>query len=234
MPANDSLNKPGVDTTEDDDDNPEPRRPATGQTPTTRHRRRLPIIAMAAAVAVIIAVVAVIASNGSKTKSPAKAKPPPVNAAFTTFNDKAAGFSVSYPPAWTAVKTTDPAVPLLLNIGVQGLDTLLVRVVALQTSVDTTSVASMKAFTDSIISGANVTVLQQQSITIQNVPGYYYFYTLPKDPTTGVTLVHSHFFVFPPKQMVSLTFQTVDNDFARLAPTFDQVVASLRVTTAQP
>ena len=88
----------------------------------------------------------------------------------------------------------------------------------------------MKAFTDSVISGTNVTVLQQQSINIQGIAGYYYFYTLPKDPTTGVTLVHSHYFIFPPTHMVSLTFQTTDHDFAQLAPTFDQVVASLHLT----
>lgn len=233
MSANDSLDKSGVDTTEDDDDNPQPPPSRSTQTSPRRRRRRL-IIAVAAATIIVIAVVVVVINTGNTTKTPPKAKPKPPPAGFTTFNDTAAGFSLSYPPTWTVVKTTDPAIPLLLNIGVQGLDTLLVRVVALQTSVDTTSVASMKAFTDSIISGANVTVLQQQSISIQNVPGYYYFYTLPKDPTTGVTLVHSHFFVFPPKQMVSLTFQTVDNDFAQLAPTFDQVVASLRVTTPQP
>jgi hypothetical protein len=181
----------------------------------------------------VVAVVAVLISSGS-SKPQAKPKSTSTTQAipgsFTTFNDQAAGFSLSYPPTWTTVKSTDPAVPLQLTFGAEGLDVLLVRVVPLQTSVDTSSVDNMKAFTDSVISGSNVTVLKQEGFTVGNVAGYYYFYTLPKDPNTGVTLVHSHFFVFPPHQMVSLTFQTLDRDFANLANTFDQVVSSLRVT----
>ena len=237
MPVNGSVSEDSVDRTDEqagddlDDAERTPSRPAVGRS--IRRRRRLPIAVIVVVTVAVAAIAAVLISSGP-SKPQAKPKSTtttqPINASFTTFNDQAAGFSLSYPPSWTTIKSTDPDVPLQLIIGAEGLDTLLVRVVALQTSVDTSSVDNMKAFTDSIISGTNVTVLQQEGFTIGNVNGYYYFYSLPKDPTTGVTLVHSHFFVFPPHQMVSLTFQTVDHDFANLANTFDQVVSSLRVT----
>jgi hypothetical protein len=142
--------------------------------------------------------------------------------------DQTAHFHLTYPPSWTVVKSADKDVPLQLNFGAGGLDTLLVRVVPLVTSVDTSNEANIKAFTDAVISGTNITLLKQEAIKVNQVPGYYYLYTLPKDPVTGVTLVHSHFFVFPPQEMVSLTFQTVNADFAGLAPTFDKVVSSLQ------
>ena len=237
MPVNGSVSEDSVDRTEEpaEDDLDDDVRTSSSPVEARgiRRRRRVPIAVMVVITVAVVAVAAVLISSGS-SKPQAKPKSTtttqPINASFTTFNDQAAGFSLSYPPSWTMVKSTDPAVPLLLNIGAEGLDTLLVRVVSLQTSVDTSSVDNMKAFTDSVISGSNVTVLKQEGFTVGNVAGYYYFYTLPKDPTTGVTLVHSHFFVFPPHQMVSLTFQTLDRDFANLADTFDQVVSSLRVT----
>jgi hypothetical protein len=237
MPVNGSVSEDSVDRTEDpaeddlDDDERAPSRPAGAAA--IRRRRRLPIAIMVVITVAVVAVAAVLVSSGS-SKPQAKPKSTtttqPINASFTTFNDQAAGFSVSYPPSWTPIKSTDPDVPLQLTFGAEGLDTLKVRVVSLSTSVNTSSVADMKAFTDSIISGNNITVLKQEGFTVGNVTGYYYFYSLPKDPNTGVTLVHSHFFVFPPHQMVSLTFQTLDRDFANLADTFDQVVSSLRVT----
>lgn len=237
MPVNGSVSEDSVGRTEDpaeddlDDDERAPFRP--GATRPNRRRRRLPIAIVAVITVAVVAVVAVLVSSGSskpQAKPKATTTTQPKNTGFTTFNDQAAGFSVSYPPSWTPVQSTDPAVPLQLAFGAEGLDTLKVRVVSLSTSVDTSSVADMKAFTDSIISGNNITVLKQEGFTVGNVTGYYYFYSLPKDPQTGVTLVHSHFFVFPPHQMVSLTFQTLDRDFANLADTFDQVVSSLRVT----
>jgi hypothetical protein len=75
-------------------------------------------------------------------------------------------------------------------------------------------------------------VLKQQAVTVNGLPGYYYFYSLPTDVATGTTLVHSHFFVFPPHEIVSLTFQSIDHDFSGLAHGFDQVIGTFQALPA--
>jgi hypothetical protein len=61
------------------------------------------------------------------------------------------------------------------------------------------------------------------------LPGLYYLYTF-RDPVSGQTGVHSHFFLFKDSAMISLVFQTLpEGDFGRLAPLFDRVAGSLRV-----
>jgi hypothetical protein len=225
MAVNGSVSKDDVDSAEipeDDDvdegDRASPKRAGRGAKQT---RSRLPIILIGGVVVAAIAVTAVLVTSGSSSNSTPKAK-----SGFTAFVDQKAGFGLTYPAAWTATPANDANVPLLLNVGADGLDTVLVRVLPLQTSVDTSNEASIKSVTDAIISGTKVSVLQQQAIKVNGLAGYYYFYSLPKDPTSGTTLVHSHFFVFPPHEMVSLTFQTLDHDFSALAHSFDQVVTS--------
>jgi hypothetical protein len=231
MAVNGSVSEEGVDQSEvsakDDVDEAELRAPRSPISLSTGRRRRLPIVLIGVTAVVAVAVVAVlVTSSSSGSKSPTTAPPQPT---FTTFQDKTAGFKLTYPSTWQSGRPNDPNVPLLLNFGASGLDTLLVRVVPIEAAqVDTASAADIKAFTDAVISGTNVNVLKQQAITVNKLPGYYYFYTLPKDPATGVTLVHSHFFVFPPHEMVALTFQTVDADFQQFAASFDQVVSSVQ------
>jgi hypothetical protein len=42
--------------------------------------------------------------------------------------------------------------------------------------------------------------------------------------------VHSHFFLFKDKTMISLVFQALpQDDFTRLAPLFDRVTGSIRL-----
>ena len=117
-------------------------------------------------IAVIAVTVILVSSGGSK---------PP----FITFRDPGAGFNLTYPSAWTVTKPNDPNVHLLLDIGVKGLDTLLVRPIPIQTPVDTSNVANIKAVTDAVISGTPIIVTFEHGITINGLPGYYYVYKLP-------------------------------------------------------
>ncbi len=227
MAVNGSASKDdvaGAEIPDEDDVDEVDRRPPHRDlgAPKTAHRR-MPIVLIGGAVVAAIAVAAVLLSSTSSKK-----KAPPANPAFATFVDRQAGFSLTYPSSWAASRADDPNVPLLLNIGADGLDTLLVRVFPLQRSVNTANEADIKSVTDAIISGTKVNVLHQEPISVNGLPGYYYFYSLPADPATKTTLVHSHFFVFPPHQMVSLTFQTIDHDFSGLAHAFDQVMLSFR------
>jgi hypothetical protein len=196
-------------------------------TPSNKTSRRLPMLAIGVVVLAAVVVGAILLSSGPSSSSKAKTTPT-TTPGFVAFVDQAAHFHLSYPASWTVVKSSDKEVPLQLNFGAGGLDTLLVRAVPMVATVNTANEADIKAFTDSILSGTNITLLKQEAIKVNQLPGYYYLYTLPKDPVTGVTLVHSHFFVFPPQEMVSLTFQTVSADFAGQATTFDKVVSSLQ------
>jgi hypothetical protein len=236
MAVNGSVSEDGVqqeeDSAEEDDDNTARRPQSREASPPKGGRHRAPLIAIGVAVVAVVGITAVLVNSGGgngKPKTPSTTVAPRA-AGFTSFNDPLAGFSLNYPNSWTANKSNDNNVPLLLTIGGNPLDTLLVRVVGIPATVDVTNVDNIKAFTDAVVSGTGVKVLKQQSITVAGAPAYYYFYSLPADQTTGTVLVHSHFFVFPPHEMVSLTFQTIDSHFHDLAPVFDQVIASLRTT----
>ncbi|MDQ6616226.1 MAG: hypothetical protein M3083_16165 [Actinomycetota bacterium] len=235
MAINSSVSEGSVNSKDDvlEDDVDEVERGPSGPVHSGQKGRHpaLPILIIATVLVLALVVAAVVITSGLSKSSP-KVTPTTLKPSPGVFVDRQAGFSLSYPPAWTLESSTDPNVPLLLSIARQGLDALLLRVTPLAKSIDTSSVANIKAFTDAVISGTKVTVLQQQPITVHGLAGYYYFYTLPKDPASGVTLVHSHFFLFPPNYMVSMTFQSLDKDFATLAKTFDQVVSSFRATAA--
>jgi hypothetical protein len=224
-----------VENSNDDDaagsDRHPPKRSISATAP---GRRRLPIAVAGVVVAAAIALIAVVVTTGSSGKKSPRASSSttvPSASSFTPFLDRQANFSLTYPSAWTVAADSDAAVPLHLVIGQSGLDALLVRVVALQQSVDTSNEANIKAYTDAVISGTNVNVLQQKAVTINGLVGYYYFYSLPHDPTINATLVHSHFFLFPPHEMVSLTFQATSDDFTGLAHTFDQVIGSFHTAS---
>jgi hypothetical protein len=195
--------------------------------------RRLQIVVAGVVLLVAIAVIVVLVTSRSpakKSSASTSTTTPQVASGSTPFIDKQGGFSLSYPSSWTVTADSDPNVPLHLLIGPSGLDALLVRVVPLQQSVDTSNETNIKAYTDAVISGSNVNVLQQKAITINGLLGYYYFYSLAQSSTINATLVHSHFFLFPPHEMVSLTFQATSTDFNALASTFDQVIGSFRTS----
>lgn len=232
MGINGSVSEGGVDQEEDPLEDDVPVTVATSRTrvasPPKGGRRRLPLMAIGVLVVVALVVAGVLLSSGGGKSKPKAASTPSV-AGFTTFKDQSAGFDVSYPSAWVA-QSHPSAVALLVTFDNNPLDDLFVRVTSIPSTVDTGNVADIKAFTDAIISGTGVTVLQSESVTVGGTPAYYYLYTLPKDPTTGVTLVHSHFFIFPPHEMVELLFQTASTDFSGFAHTFDEVLATFQVT----
>jgi hypothetical protein len=238
MVVNGSVSSDGVDRAEvsaeddvDDADRTAKTRPAS---PPKGGRRRIPLIAVGVVIVAAVAVIAVLVSSGGSggSNKATSTTTVPVKAGFTAFSDAAAGFSLTYPASWTPVTSNDPNVPLLATIGTDNLNTFLVRVVPIPSTVDTSNVDNIKAVTDAVLSGTRITVLKQQSLTVNGLPAYYYFYTLPTEVGSGTTLVHSHFFLFPPHQMVSLLFQTQDKDFPGLAATFDKVVGSLRAIPA--
>jgi hypothetical protein len=209
---------PTVEPVEDDRDDVDHGPSTRSYSTPRRRRRRLPILLIAVVVIVVVAVVAIWLGSSKTT--------------YQTFTDRSAGFKLSYRSSWSESPSGDTRVPLVLSFGADGLDTFLVTVTPMQASVDTSNVADIKAFTDAVISGTKVDVEKQLAFTVDGIPGYYYFYSLPKEPSTGIVLVHSHFFVFPPHEMVQLMFQTETQDTNRFTPDFNKVLASLKIIPA--
>lgn len=224
MPVNGSVGDGGVDRThdpvEDDVDDTDRSPPTRSNAVPKRRRRRRAMVATGIVAAGAVAVAAILLTSGSSK--------PKTNVTFTTFVDQKDGFTLSYPRSWTLNTSTDPTIVLKLSFGGGGLDVLQVRVVAIETLVDTSNVANIKSISDAELSGEPITLLQQGSTIVDRVPTYYYLYTLP--PSEGVTLVHSHFFIFPPHQLVQILFQTVNQDFSPQANTFDQVIKSFKTS----
>ncbi len=229
-----------ADTAERDDTIRRAAVPRTFVGPTGRSKKnRTPVYLVVGVIVVAVGVAGFLIGNGGNSGTNSKAKPAPTN--FVAFRDASTGVSISYPSSWTALPKSDPTVRLLVTAGGAGnLDSFEVRVQQTSAVVGTssTSIADLRAVTDAIVSGSPVTVLPQypRPVTINSVPGYYYLYTLTDAPS-GQQLVHAHYFLFEGHDMVSMVFQTVSADFARLAATFDQVTASLHIglpTTTTP
>ncbi|MGH3838563.1 MAG: hypothetical protein ACRDSF_23145 [Pseudonocardiaceae bacterium] len=163
------------------------------------------------------------ATNAS-ANSPTNAKP----ADFTAFRSEQAGFELAYPTSWSTLNTQDPQVLLLVSQGTQ--DSFLVRSLELQAPVGPQELPAAKQLTDQIV-GSNKTVqmvTEPKQIELGGLPGFFYFYSF-QDPPTGQEGVHSHYFLFNGKTMISLVFQTLPKEhFPTSAPTFDKITATFR------
>lgn len=147
---------------------------------------------------------------------------------FTTHKDDEFGFSISYPKDWERLQSPADDIRLLLSAG--GQDSLLVRIVRIEAEVTAENLGDVKAFTDSIVSGADIKVLQERTISLGGMPGYYYLYSFNDEPS-GTQGLHAHYFLFQGKKMNTLVFQALPADnFGDLADTFDQVAESFRST----
>ena len=222
MAINGSVSEGGVD--QDDDallDDPDLAPPTARKrvpTPPKGGRRRITLMVLVVVIVLGVVVAGVLlGSGGSKSK-------------FATFQDPRGGFNLTYPSSWTVTKDTDPTAALLVTLNSDPLDIMQIRVTSIAATVNTSNVADIEAVTNGVISGTRVKSLQPQSVTVDGFPAYYYLYSLPPDPTTGTTLEHSQFFIFPPHEMVDVVFQTEVSRASTYAGTFAQVIRSFQVT----
>ncbi|MGH9184394.1 MAG: hypothetical protein ACRD0U_01025 [Acidimicrobiales bacterium] len=146
--------------------------------------------------------------------------------ALVTFEDPEGGFTIQYPETWTKRGERDGDIRLLLSAG--GQNSAWVRSFPpFEVAVTPDNLADLMAFTDAIIITPDVTVLNQQAITLHGMPAFYYLYTF-RDQNTGMEGVHAHYFVFQGRRAVALVFQAIPTeDFSRLAGDFDRVAESL-------
>lgn len=192
------------------------------------NRRKLIVIVAGVLVAAGIAALGAGFGRHSSTSDAGSspAGPPP---GFVEFQDPKAGFAIAYPAAWQRLRSPDPQVPLLVAQTAQ--NSFQVRVVELGLPVGPQDLATAKQLTDQIVNAGDTVKLlaQPKEIHLAGLPGFFYLYSF-LDPSSGLTGVHSHFFLFQGKNMISLVFQAVPLDqFKSLAPTFDQITGSFRV-----
>jgi hypothetical protein len=150
------------------------------------------------------------------------------------FRDDQAGFALSYPKTWVRATAPNPQIVLVAaehdpakNEG----GSILVRVTPLDTPVGKAQLAETRKATDALVASSDGVALKAEPTETEQggLPGHYYLYTF-RDPVSGQTGAHSHYFLFRDKTMISVVFQALPQDgFARLAPLFDRVAASIRV-----
>jgi hypothetical protein len=169
-------------------------------------------------------------SSSLSSPSPARSSGTPE---LTEFRDPAAGFALSYPTAWVRATAPNPQIVLVAaehdpakNQG----GSILVRATPIDAPVGKAELAEARKVTDAIVSSSDGLVLKAEPTETEQggLPGLYYLYTF-HDPVSGLTGVHSHFFLFKDRTMISLVLQVLpQDDFGRLAPLFDRVAGSLR------
>ena len=203
--------------------------------------KRMLIAGVALAVVAAGGMWAASASSSSSPSHPAPRSTPaaasstqPAASELTEFRDPAAGFALSYPTGWIRATAPNPQIVLVAaehdparNQG----GSILVRTTPIDAPVAKAQLGDARKVTDAIVSSSDGLVLKAEPTETEQggLPGLYYLYTF-HDPVSGATGVHSHFFLFKDKTMISLVLQALpQDDFTRLAPLFDRVTASLRV-----
>ena len=211
--------------------------PADDQRPEPEGGRRRvpkwPLVAFAAAgVALLVAAFVLARSTneaGEKLSDRPVATTAPrttVPADFATFQDPETGTTLRHPREWRRIDSPDPGVRLLLHAGAQ--NSVLVRVIPVETPITPQNLGNMRAVADAIVSAPGTRVLNQRDITLNGMPGFHYLYTF-NDPPSGLDGVHSHYFLFQGRKMNMLVFQALPvEDFARLAPVFDQIAETFQ------
>jgi hypothetical protein len=176
-----------------------------------------------------------VTRDGDAPRMPAATQARSVSptAELAEFRDDHAGFALSYPTAWVRATAPNPQIVLVAaehdpaeNRG----GSVLVRVTPLDAPVGKAQLAETRKATDALVGASDGVALKAEPTETEQggLPGLYYLYTF-RDPVSGQTGVHSHFFLFKGATMISVVFQALpQDDFARLAPLFDRVAGSLR------
>lgn len=171
-----------------------------------------------------------VESRSSGITAPAVTTSTPMTAPadFVRFEDDA-GFAVSYPGSWKRIETTDRQVHLL--VAPNDRDSFQLRVVPLNAAIGEAELPAVKTLTDQVVSaGEGVQpVAGPQQIEVGGLPGWYYLYRFT-DKATGQAGIHSHYFLFHGKQMITFVFQAMpETSFDGLAPVFDQIVSTFKL-----
>ena len=184
---------------------------------------------IAAGAVVLILLGGAAAWLGRELISPA-APDPPARAAeeFVAVEDPAAGISISHPPGWQRVASSDPAVVLLAESGGAS---MVVRTFDLGVEIGPANLDAGKKISDDLVrSGKNDLQRPPKQVTLGGLPGWLYLYTF-SDAASGQQGAHAHYFLFRGQTLITIVFQTVPAErFAENAQLFDRIGETLQAT----
>jgi hypothetical protein len=190
-----------------------------------RDRRAL-LIVVGAVLTVGLGTSACQSAQATKTTNQVDISSKSLPAGFTEFRIDQAGFELAYPASWTKLSPKDAQIILLASQGPQ--DSFLVRASELQEPIGLPQLPAARKITDEIVtSNKTVKMLSDpKQVQLGGLPGFFYLYSF-QDPSTQQEGVHSHFFLFNGKTMLSMVFQSIPREnFSQSAKTFDQIAAS--------
>jgi hypothetical protein len=198
--------------------------PDESPAPPPAQKKLVVLLSVLTAVAVILVGVAIaVTMRGGEDNLP-PAAPDNTPVPVTVFRDSEVGISVEYPRAWKRVEVPVAEYRLVVDGGNSVAFTI--RVAPIQVPATTANLENFKAFTDGAVRlNTSVNVLKEQAITLNGMLGYYYFYTFADGP---VQAVHAHYFLFSGNKMNILVFQSLPDDFEKMAATFDKIAESFR------
>jgi hypothetical protein len=177
----------------------------------------------------VLAVVAMVFGRALIAPAPRPRPAPSKAKAFVRFRDTAGGISILRPAGWRRVVSPDPQVRLLAEGDGASMQ---VRMANLGIQVGPESLGPAKKLTDRLVrsAGGAKPLRPPRRVTLAGLPGYLYIYTF-RDPATGAQGAHAHYFLFRGQSLLTIVFQVVPADgFARLAPLFDRLGETLRVS----
>lgn len=212
--------------------------PAEGQMePDGPRRRRLSrgrIVVLGLALAALAAVLVFTGDSGdSDAPPPAATEEAPRSLAdlpegYVTYRDAETGFTLHHPETWVQTIRPQATQRLVLNAG--GDNGMLVRVQEIEQPITTTEdLEQIRPVTDGIAASApGVEVLATDTVSVNEMPGFFYLSRFTNEET-GKSGVNAHYFLFQGRKMNIILFQAVpEEEFDRLAPDFDKVLASFR------
>jgi len=196
-------------------------------------RRRL--LAVGVAAALLLGAAAMVVARELVLTDPPRSSDPPRSAPrgadeLVRFRDTAGGLSISHPAGWRRVASPDPEVRLLVEGDGAS---MLVRMSDLGVTVGPDGLRDARKLTDKLVRSAGQARQERppKQVTLGGLPGYLYLYTFP-DRASGGRGAHAHYFLFRGRTLITIIFQTVPSErLAGLAPLFDRIGETLRVTT---
>lgn len=146
---------------------------------------------------------------------------------YVVFSDPETGISLAHPETWVPLARADGSLRLLLGAG--GDSSLLVRVEPIDGTVNTPEeLTQVQAATDRIAGAPGVQVVNREAVEVNGMLGIFYLARFT-DEASGTKVANAHYFLFKGNTMHVVLFQAVpEEEFERLAPEFDKVLASFQ------
>lgn len=204
--------------------------PGTDPPSPPRWRKVAVIIALVVATALVVVLVVSVVSGRSQPEPAEDVSGPNALVAddYVLYEDAETGFRLQHPETWVPIAR--PQGDLRLQLGTGDGSSVRVRVAELEGDVDAENVEEVRAVTGGIVGSPDPNVekqfLKEDSYSVNGMPGYYYLYRV-EDKQSGLQAVNAHYFLFQGRKLNMLIFQSLSiDDFERLAPEFDRVLAT--------